>query len=70
MNRVRVVEGPLEGLTGEVIEQRGQVYVLVRIEAIRQVVKINVPASWVRPLKDTEFQYRKQIQDRKLITVK
>ena len=54
---VRVVEGPLEGLTGEVIEQRGQVYVLVRIEAIRQVVKINVPASWVRPLKGTEYQY-------------
>lgn len=58
--QVRVVEGPLEGLAGEVIEQRGQVYVLVRIEALRQVVKINVPASWVRPLKDTEFQYQKR----------
>lgn len=53
--QVKVVEGPLKGLSGEVIEQRGQVYVLVRIDAIRQVVKINVPSSWVRPQKDTEL---------------
>ena len=64
--QVRVVEGPLEGLVGEVIEQRGQVYVLVRIEAIRQVVKINVPASWVRSLKDTEFQFQAKKRNRRL----
>lgn len=55
--RVEVVEGPLKGLRGEVIEQRGQVYVLVRIDAIRQAVKINVPSSWVRSQKDTELQH-------------
>ena len=45
---VTVVEGPLRGLSGEVLEHRGQTYVIVRIYAIRQAVKINVPSAWLR----------------------
>ncbi len=45
---VTVTEGPLQGLSGEVLEHRGQTYVLVRVEAIRQAVKVQVPADWVQ----------------------
>lgn len=44
---VTITEGPLKGLTGEVRQHRGQTYVLVRVEAIRQAVKAEVPADWV-----------------------
>ena len=45
--RVTVTEGPLQGLTGEVREHRGQMNILVRVEAIRQMMKVEVPADWV-----------------------
>lgn len=44
---VTITDGPLKGLTGEVQQHRGQTYVLVRVEAIRQAVKAEVPAAWV-----------------------
>lgn len=44
---VTITDGPLQGLTGEVREHRGQMYLLVRVEAIRQAVKVEVPADWV-----------------------
>jgi transcription antitermination factor NusG len=44
---VTITEGPLQGLSGEVREHRGQTYVLVRVETIRQAVKVQVPADWV-----------------------
>lgn len=37
----------LQGLTGEVLEHRGQTFVLVRVEAVRQAVKVQVDARWV-----------------------
>ncbi len=45
---VLVETGPLEGLRGEVIEHRGQAYLVVRIHAIQQALRINLPAEWVR----------------------
>lgn len=44
---VAITDGPLEGLVGEVQEHRGQMYLLVRVEAVRQAVKVEVPADWV-----------------------
>ena len=45
--RVTVTDGPLQGLTGEVQEHRGQMNILVRVEAIRQMMKVEVPTDWV-----------------------
>lgn len=47
-SRVAVVEGPLSGLKGEVVEHRGQVHLIVRVSAIRQALKINLPAAWIK----------------------
>ena len=44
---VTVTKGPLQGLSGEVREHRGQMHILVRVEAIRQAMKVEVPADWV-----------------------
>lgn len=44
---VTVNKGPLQGLTGEVREHRGQMHILVRVKAIRQAMKVEVPADWV-----------------------
>lgn len=49
---VTVTEGPMQGLTGEVREHRGQTYVLVRVEAVRQAIKVQVPASAVEEVPD------------------
>jgi transcription antitermination factor NusG len=47
---VTITGGPerLRGLTGEVLQHRGQTYLLVRVEAVRQAVKVQVPADWVQ----------------------
>lgn len=45
---VVVTEGPMRGLRGEVREHRGQTHVLVVISAIRQALRVNVPAAWVK----------------------
>ena len=47
-NHVLVTEGPMKGLKGEVLQQRGQSYVVIRIEALRQAVKVNVPHAWIQ----------------------
>jgi len=51
---VTITDGPesLRGLTGEVREHRGQTAVLVRVDAIRQAVKVEVPAGWVTAADD------------------
>lgn len=46
--KVIVTEGPMRGLRGEVREHRGQTHLLVSIAAIRQALRINVPAQWVQ----------------------
>lgn len=45
---VVVTEGPMRGLRGEVEEHRGQTHVLVAIPAIKQALRVNVPAAWVQ----------------------
>lgn len=45
---VAVKEGPMEGLRGEIIELRGQQYVVVRVHAIRQAVRVHVQAQWIQ----------------------
>ena len=49
---VTVTEGPLRGLHGEVIDHGGQYYVILRVTAIRQAVRVHVPAAWVQPNRD------------------
>ena len=44
---VTLMNGPMKGLTGEVLQQRGASYVVVRIEAIRQAIRVLVPSDWV-----------------------
>lgn len=45
---VVVEEGPLRGLRGEVVEHRGETHLVVRVLAIRQALRINVPAEWIK----------------------
>lgn len=49
---VTITDGPMQGLTGEVQQHRGQTYLLVRVEAIRQGVKVEVPSDWVTTAAD------------------
>ncbi|MEF8816241.1 MAG: UpxY family transcription antiterminator [Salinibacter sp.] len=53
---VTITGGPerLHGLTGEVLQHRGQTYLLVRVQAVRQAVKIQVAADWVQTTSDTQ----------------
>ncbi len=44
---VTITEGPLRGLRGEVAEHRGQYHVILYVTAIRQAVRVHVPAAWV-----------------------
>lgn len=46
--QVAVKAGPMAGLRGEIIEYRGQQYVVVRVHAIRQAVRVHVQAQWIR----------------------
>ncbi len=47
-SKVVVIEGPMRGLRGEVEEHRGQTHLLVSVAAVRQALRINVPAQWVQ----------------------
>lgn len=50
--RVAITEGPFRGLVGDVVEHRGTFSVLVRVESIRQAVKVHVPGDWVEAAGD------------------
>ncbi len=45
---VEVQEGPLRGLVGEVEAHRGGYRLLVHIPSLRQALRVQVPAAWVR----------------------
>jgi len=47
---VRVVSGPFEGLTGELLEDRGGVRVAVRLTAIAQAKAVRLDRETVRPI--------------------
>jgi transcription antitermination factor NusG len=44
---VIVTRPPLQGLRGYVLERRGQMDILIQVEAIRQSVRVQVPVDWV-----------------------
>ncbi len=48
--QVQVTEGPMEGLKGEVLRYGGQSYVVIRLEALKQAVKVNIPITTLRPI--------------------
>lgn len=48
--RVRVMEGPLEGVEGVVIKRRNSTRVLVGLEAIGQGLEINVDTRLLKPI--------------------
>jgi len=48
--KVIIEEGPMRGLQGEIISHRGKTHVVIAVESIRQYVRVNIPASWVRVL--------------------
>ncbi len=52
---VTITGGPerLQGLTGKVLQHRGQTYLLVQVQAVRQAVKIEVAADWVQTTSNT-----------------
>lgn len=45
---VTITEAPLRGLRGQVIEHRGQTHLILHVSAIRQAVRVNIPAEWVQ----------------------
>jgi transcriptional antiterminator RfaH len=53
---VTITGGPerLQGLTGKVLQHRGQTYLLVQVKAVRQAVKVQVPTNWVQAASDVQ----------------
>lgn len=44
---IRIKNGPMQGLQGEIMEQYGNTHLLVRIDSIHQAVKVKLPAMMV-----------------------
>lgn len=44
---VSVTQGPMKGLKGEVLRHNGASYVVIRLESIRQAVRVLVPTDWI-----------------------
>ena len=49
---VRVVRGPFEGLRGILTEVRGKTRIVVRLDAIRQAVSVEMDSRFVVPSTD------------------
>jgi transcription antitermination factor NusG len=47
---VRVIQGPFEGLRGILTEVRGKTRIVVRLEAIRQAVSVEMASRFVLPI--------------------
>lgn len=47
---VRVIQGPFEGLRGILTEVRGKTRIVVRLEAIRQAVSVEMASHFVLPV--------------------
>lgn len=47
---VRVVQGPFEGLRGILTEVRGKTRIVIRLEAIRQAVSVEMTSRFVLPV--------------------
>ncbi|MFQ5674893.1 MAG: UpxY family transcription antiterminator [bacterium] len=46
---VEITAGPLSGLSGRIIENRGKTRFLVGIDIIQQAISIEVDAAWLKP---------------------
>jgi transcription antitermination factor NusG len=44
---VTITEGPMKGMEGEVIEHRGKQRLVLRIDAIRQAVSVEISSDWI-----------------------
>lgn len=49
-DRVRVIEGPFEGMEGILLEGAGKPRVVVQLKAIRQAVRVELDRSFLRPV--------------------
>ncbi|MBK9291713.1 MAG: UpxY family transcription antiterminator [Bacteroidetes bacterium] len=49
---VRVKSGPMEGLIGRLVQMRNQYRLVVLIEAVGQVIRLNIPRSRVEPVNE------------------
>jgi transcription antitermination factor NusG len=47
---VRVIQGPFQGLQGILTEVRGKTRIVVRLEAIRQAVSVEMSSRFVLPV--------------------
>ena len=54
---VTIIDGPMRGLAGEVINHRGALYLVVRIDTIKQAIRVQIPADWVVLSSDKEVSY-------------
>ncbi len=50
---VRIKNGPMEGLIGRLIEVRNQFRLVLLIEAIGKVIRLNIPRSKVEPANES-----------------
>ena len=48
--RVRVIDGPFQGIEGTLIEGRGTTHVVVRIDALRVAKGVSVPRELLKRL--------------------
>lgn len=48
--RVQITFGPLKDCEGELLDVRNEKYFVVRIDAINQILKVSVPASYLRKI--------------------
>ncbi len=49
---VRIKQGQMEGLIGRMIRYRNKYRLMVQIEAVGQMISLNIPRSKVEPIKD------------------
>jgi len=54
---VTINRGVCSGLSGEVTGLRGQTHVVVVVEAIKQAVRVIVPAEWIEETKTSDYLY-------------
>ena len=45
---VTVIQGPFQGLQGEVVDHRGEKHLVVQIHAIQQAVRIHLSHEWLK----------------------
>ncbi|HUF08453.1 MAG TPA: UpxY family transcription antiterminator [Rhodothermales bacterium] len=54
---VTINRGALSGLSGEVRNHRGLTHVVIVVEAIKQAVRVIVPAEWIEETKASDYLY-------------